>query len=229
MLVGHPQEGASAGEVVGSLAGGLYGAAKGPKALGMLAQLSPHSRAGMLARLLGGSAEEAAAVGTKGASDLVTSLMRGESSYGRMSREAAETLAARIGGTAAKGGRTIVQEVNAARRAFELAKVAAPSKASTISAARLARETAAKAAVDRAMALRAGVQGAGQAAASTAARGAAAQSPAEIVLKIQQAMSMPGGKQAVQEWLRTQPAEVAAQISGLLGRGLSRPATLFAP
>lgn len=59
------------------------------------------------------------------------------------------------------------------------------------------------------------------------AAASAAPETGEIVLKLQQMMSMPGGRQAVMEWLQQQPPEVAQQILPLLKQGASKMGTVF--
>jgi hypothetical protein len=48
-----------------------------------------------------------------------------------------------------------------------------------------------------------------------------------LVLKVQQAMSQPGGREAVMEWLKTQSQEVVEQIMPLLQKGAGAMPTTF--
>jgi hypothetical protein len=61
MLAGNKVKGADIGEIIGSLAGGGIGAFRGPGMIKTVAAMSPHSRVGLVARLLGGVEEQAAA------------------------------------------------------------------------------------------------------------------------------------------------------------------------
>lgn len=61
-----------------------------------------------------------------------------------------------------------------------------------------------------------------------ATAGAAGGSEA-LVLKAQQMMGTPGGREAIKAWLAQQPPAVAAEIRALLARGQAHPATVFTP